>query len=144
MSHIRKQIRNKIIATVTGLATTGDRVYSGYPYPAEETPCLFVYTPTESIELDDYGNDREQERRINVVIEAHCKSAAIHDEFDDISEEIETALFNDQFLAGLADGIDLDLTQEEITGGLEQKAGHISFSFTVHSRTLKGAPGTAI
>lgn len=144
MAHIRRQIRTAVVDLLTGLATTGANVYHGHPYPAESYPCLFVYTHTETIELDDDGSDREQERRITFVVEGQCKAAALQDQFDNIAEEVETAMFTDQFLGGLADGVDLDATEENPTSELEGVAGTITMTFTVHTRTAKGAPGTAI
>ena len=144
MAHIRKQVREKVVTLLTGLVTTGTNVYHGHPYPADSYPCLFVYTPSESIELDDEGSDREQERAMTFIVEGQCKAVPFQSQFDSIAEEVETAIFADQFLGGLADGIDLDLTEENPTSELEGVAGVITMTFTVHARTAKGVPGTAI
>ena len=53
MTHIRQQIRDRIIADVTGLATTGANVYDSklYNILQGELPALAVYTQNETSEI---------------------------------------------------------------------------------------------
>ena len=56
MAHQRKTIRDNVITTLTGLATTGSRVYNTRILPNLESnlPCLNVYTISESSEEIDF------------------------------------------------------------------------------------------
>ena len=53
MAHIRQQIRDRVIADVTGLATTGANVYDSklYTFTQGELPALAVYTQNETSEI---------------------------------------------------------------------------------------------
>ena len=54
MTHVRRSIREQVASTVTGLTTTGSRVFQSrvFRLEAADLPCLLVYTKTESVELD--------------------------------------------------------------------------------------------
>ena len=43
-NHVRQQIREKFGTTLTGLTTTGSRVYESRVYPLETVPALVIYT----------------------------------------------------------------------------------------------------
>ena len=50
--HVRKQIRDRLVTLLTGLATTGSRVYKSRVYnlaPTYELPCLLIYTLEEDV-----------------------------------------------------------------------------------------------
>ena len=49
MAHLRKQIRDNVVTALTGLSTTGSRVYASRVYP--NLPGLCVYTKSESVEI---------------------------------------------------------------------------------------------
>ena len=52
-NHVRQQIREEIGTTLTGLTTTGSRVYQSRVYPLESggTPALLIYTKCGHIEF---------------------------------------------------------------------------------------------
>lgn len=56
MAHQRKSIRDNVITTLTGLTTTGSRIYNTRILPNLESnlPCLNVYTVSESSEEIDF------------------------------------------------------------------------------------------
>ena len=57
MSHVRQQIRERVATTLTGLTTTGSRVYQSrvYPLGPNNLPGLLVFTSSESSEVDVMG-----------------------------------------------------------------------------------------
>ena len=65
MAHVRKQIRDNIVTTLTGLATTGSNVYRTRVYPLAENklPGLAIYTDTEEVEVQTINPPRTQVQR---------------------------------------------------------------------------------
>jgi len=72
MAHARQQIREAVLAAVTGLATTGANVFVNKitPQEAESLPNLLVYTNGEQSEADAMGASRGLMRSLDVVIDA--------------------------------------------------------------------------
>ena len=64
MSHVRKQIRDAVVTALTGLSTTGSRVYKSRIYPLEtgKLPGLAIYTKSEEIQNNTIGAPRTQIR----------------------------------------------------------------------------------
>jgi len=92
MSHLRKQIRDNIITTVTGLATTSTRVYASrvYPLASDKMPGLCVYTNTEEIEFSTLNKPRIQTRTLEVLVEAYALAiSGLDDTLDQICLEVE-------------------------------------------------------
>ena len=54
MSHARQQIRDAVVAAVTGLATTGASVHKTrmFKFEDDDLPALGVYTLSEDIERE--------------------------------------------------------------------------------------------
>lgn len=91
--HVRKQLREAVATALTGLTTTGARVFQtrAYPVRSTELPCLLVYTDGEQAEEDT--QDEIDRRTIAVRVEALAKAAAdLDDTLDLIAKEVETAL----------------------------------------------------
>lgn len=105
MAHVRTQIVTAIASAVTGLATTGWRVFVQRRYPADETrlPCLLIYRASEVSEVAEMGRPpREMMRTVDVSIEAVASGASADDTLDTIASQVETALAADITLGGLA------------------------------------------
>ena len=79
--HVRTQIREKIGTTLTGLTTTGSRVYQSRVYPLESggTPALLIYTKSEDSEPTVIGSNRLSERNLSVAVEIYVKATANFD-----------------------------------------------------------------
>jgi hypothetical protein len=70
MAHVRKQIRDAVITSVTGLTTTGSNVFRSRIYPLEQTklPGLCVFTRSETVEFDTLTISRSVSRVLDVII----------------------------------------------------------------------------
>lgn len=119
MAHARKQIRDAIVAQVTGLTTTLAKVYASrmFSMGEDKIPGLIVYTVAEEAEITTMGSVRNSYRKLQVNIEAHVKSASADDTIDTISAEIEAALGDDHKLGGLTKdlyyaGIEINLNSD--------------------------------
>ena len=111
MAHVRQTIRERVVTDVTGLTTTGSRVFDSriYPLTSAELPALLVYAPNEEIEYADLKPNRTQLRNLNIVIEAHAKAtSSLEDTFDTIAKEVEEAISGDLTMNGNAKDVRLE------------------------------------
>ena len=96
MAHVRQQIRERIATEVTGLSTTGSKVYQSrvYPLQASNLPGLLIYTTSESSEpLDMGGTSRLMGRSLSVNIDAYVKAVSNFDDtVDTVCSEVEVEL----------------------------------------------------
>lgn len=101
MSHVRKQIRDAIVTAITGLATTGARVYKTRIYPLEQgkLPGICVYTKSEDIAPVTLTKPRTVQRTLEVMLEAY--SLAGDDGLDQICVEVEEAIYANSALRAL-------------------------------------------
>ena len=145
--HVRQQIRDRIVTNVTGLSTTGDRVYRSrvYPLNADTMPALLVYSKTEDSEIDVMGSPGVLNRLVNIAIEGYVRNITVYDnKIDDICKEVETAMAADQKINGLAKNSFLSSTEIEYTGEGDQPIGVVTMNYVVQYRTATNAPQTAL
>jgi hypothetical protein len=96
--HLREQITVAAIAAVTGLTTTGTRVYRDRdtderPLQADEVPGLVVTDDGDPSEIVTLGVGRLLERTMTLSIAAHVKAASGYSSLlNQILKEIEVAL----------------------------------------------------
>ena len=147
MAHVRKQIRDNIVTTLTGLATTGSNVYRTRVYPLADNklPGLAIYTDTEEIETVSITPPRTQMRALTVKVEAFVKSVSnFDDSLDTISEEIEQALAADVTRGGLAKDTTVTTFEAEFSGEGDQPVAVGRLTIRVDYATLENAVGTAV
>lgn len=143
MAHARRQIREAIAAVVTGLASTGSRVFQSRMRAQEALPCLLVVTHDEQIERTGLGD--ELERQVDVEITGVAKAAAnVDDALDAIAEEVETAIGPNNALGGLVRATELRSLKTELDDELEQPVGLIRLAYRCTYFTPAGAPGTPL
>ncbi len=146
-NHVRRQIRERVATTLTGLATTGSKVYQSrvYPLASNNLPGLLVYTTNESSEPDVMGAQPELDRDLNLVIEGYAKTASnLDDVMDGIAKEVEVAMAADTTINTLAKDSFLTSTEIQLTGEGEQPIGIVTMNFTVQYRTANNAPDVAL
>lgn len=141
MMHVRKQIRDAIATTVTGLTTTGASVYKMRRWALDDSklPALCVYTGDESSSLVTLGS-RTLRRVINVVIEGYCKGAstAVADTIDTICVEVEEAIAANFTLGGLAKSTVLTGTEIDINVQAENALASVKLVYAVEYVTAIG------
>ena len=126
MSHARQQIREAVATLVTGLTTTGSRVFQSrfYRVQASELPALFIYSTDESIERETIGTGPYLRRELSIRIEGMAKALDnLDDTLDTIGEEVEDAL-GGQLPAGV-DDFRIRSVAIDYSGGGEQPVGVI-------------------
>lgn len=134
MAHVRQTIRERIVTVITGLTTTGSRVFDTriYPLTSAELPALIVYARDEDIEYEDLKPNRLQRRDLSVVIEAHAKATAnLEDTFDTIAKEVEEAISGDLTINGNAKDVRLDSIDTDFNSDGQSKAGVMTITYII-------------
>ena len=147
MSHVRQQLRERAATTLTGLSTTGSKVYQSrvYPLGAANLPGLLIYTKSEDSEAVTMSGARTLLRYLSLVIEGYVKAVSNYDDtVDTIAKEVETAMGNDVTLNGLAKNSYLESTEIEYDGEGEKPVAVVSLTYTVEYMTIENAPQTAV
>jgi hypothetical protein len=95
MSHTHQQIRDALATALTGLTTSGARVYKNrlYPMDSAELPGLRIYLDSDEIQAETIHTPVLYAHTLTVTVEACARaSTALDDTLDTMSAEIETAL----------------------------------------------------
>jgi hypothetical protein len=94
-AHLHTQIRGAVVSKLTGLTTTGGRVYANrlMPLPDALSPTLIITLDEERAEGVTLHAPQLQERALTLAVSAVAKaSAGLDDTLDQMSKEVETAL----------------------------------------------------
>lgn len=147
-NHLRRQIREAVAGAVTGLATTGARVFQSRVYPTQtsELPCLLVYTRSETSEPITIHPDREIERNLQLEIVAVAKANAdLDDTLDQICKEVEIALAMPlAAIVGKGKSIELVSTEMDMQGSGEKPTGSATMTYQVDYFNAENAPDVAL
>lgn len=146
-NHIRQQIREAIGTAVTGLATTGARVFQSRVYPVQtaELPCLLVYSRDEVSAVVTIHGPPMLQRTLRMEVVVLVKATAdLDDALDGICKEVEIVLADPVAgLINLAKSIGLTSTEFELQGVAEKQAGRATLVYEVEYFTLENAPDVA-
>lgn len=143
MSHLRTQIRQRIVTNLTGLNTTGSNVYDTrvYPLAPNKLPGLAVYTKSENIDYETMSPPRTLRRTLTAVIEIYVKMTSTFDEvLDTIASEVETALYGDLTQNGLAFDTKVVSFEADFGGDAEQPLGQGIIEVEVTYAATEGSP----
>ena len=148
MPHARTQIRDAAVSALTGLTTTGARVYGTrlYPYGPAHLPGLAIYANSE--ERDEEGDVMGDPsfRRLTLVVEGRViANSAVDDTLDAISSEVEAALEASSNLGGLVKYLAWESTELELSAeDSEQVVGRVAMQFNVLYRAASANPDVMI
>lgn len=147
MSHVRKQIRAAFVTALTGLTTTGSKVYANRVYSLDDSmlPCWIVSTPFDEILTDDESRLAGlQQHDLTVECVGKCKAgSSVDDTLDTMATEAETAIFA-AFPSATVKTIDLASSEVDIEDGSELLVGSIKLTFMVRYLSQDGAPETSL
>ena len=155
--HLRKQIRDDLKVTMTGLTTTGSKIFSartteltaGTDYPA-----LLIDTFEEDSVTDTIDPPRGQARTLKfkiLAVDEH--SPGFEDTLDMIAKEVEDAMTDDTTINGLAK--DARLTSTSLKLKLDpdhdhdllaigtQNVGILTMVWTIDYRIIEDDPTKA-
>lgn len=150
--HVRKQIRDAVVACLTGLPTTADRVFVGRtrPLAAAHQPTLLVYTRSETSTRAVKGVPPKLERVVILDVEGRVSLPDVPDDtLDQIAGEIEAAMWDlfdgrGTFLGGLAMDIKPVSTELIAEANGDRHVGGVRVEYLVTYRTAEGAPTAAV
>jgi len=136
MAHARQTIREAAATLLTGLTSTGSRVFQSRIVPQTTLPCLLVMTDAEEIAPGAF--EKQLDRRLTLTVVGVAKAGStLDDNLDTIAAEVETALGSDYRYE--LTGIDVDFDET-----LEKPAGRITLTYAYRYFTNAGAPGTVL
>lgn len=143
MTHARQQIREAVAAKVSGLTTTGSRVYQSRLHALRDSnlPCLLVNTDDEDIETELSLFNRRLDLKIRAVAKA---TADLDDALDTIAAEVEAVLGSGITAGGKRLFPSLTSIQVDMVDELEKPAGVITLTYSVPYFTAPGAPTVLI
>lgn len=143
--HMRKVIRDAVVAALTGLTSTGSNVHATRTQPLEagHLPALCVYTLDENSELHNMGPGRSLLRDLSLVVEAVAQAnGEIDDTLDQIALEVEAAMNADTTFGGKTYDCFLASTRIAVRGAGEKDTGSAVMTFMLRYRTLAANPST--
>ena len=146
-NHLRRQIRERVATTLTGLSTTGSNVFQSRIYPMESAglPGLCVYTQEESVGIQSMGGTRNVSRDLTLIIEGYASASSnIDDTMDAIGKEVEVAMSGDITLNDLAQDSYLSSVEITLSGDGSTGIGKITHSYTVVYQNAENAPDAAL
>ncbi len=149
MTHIRRQVRDDLVTTLTGLSLTGSNVFTGRAHAIGEAslPALFVRTPSEESAVDNMGSDPPAiQRNITAIIGILAAgNENVGNNLDAIAVQVENAVHADLTLGGTADYLMLVSTETDPPAGDgDQIANAMELTFIVETRTARSDPETKI
>jgi len=145
--HVRKQIRSAVETLVTGLTTTGTRVFASrvYPLEAADLPGINLYVEDETVETGSLPAPRGQDRVLLLHIETHAQHlSTLDDQLDTSAKEIEGAMSADITVGGLAKSVDLIGTEFDLTGDANKPTGCARLKYAITYATRENAPDVAV
>lgn len=149
MAHARTAIRAAIVTALTGLTTTGARVFGERTYPKSDAnlPCLQVMTGDEPEIIEGLSATPILERRMQLLVRCVAKAnmPTLDTTLDNMLAEVEVAMNSAGTLSGKVKDISAPKSIEY--GGddsLEKPVGIAQIIFEVIYFTKAGTPGTSI
>lgn len=145
--HARQHIRDTVAATVTGLATTADRVKVSRLYALQPPtlPELLIYTTTEVVErVITIGQPRRINRQLELIIEGRAQGAGMQDTLDTIAEEVEAAMSVDPSLGINAVDTQLQQTDYQLDGDGKTAQGSVMLRYRIDYVTAENNPSILI
>ncbi len=148
MTHIRRQVRDDLVTTLTGLGLTRSNVFTGRAHAIAEAslPALFIRTPSEESMFDNMGSDPAYQRNITASIGILAAGDEdVGNTLDAIAVQVENAIHADPTLGGTADDLMLVSTETDPPAGDgDQIANAMELTFIIETRTARSDPETKV
>ncbi len=138
---IRTQIRNAVATLLTGLATTGSRVFASrvHPLTANDLPALLVYARDEQVEYITSTTPREQVRVMSLEVRGVLSAVTGADDTADlIAQEVESAMASDSSLGGLVARMDITSIEIVTDQAAESTVANVVMSYDLTYNTVEG------
>jgi hypothetical protein len=147
MSHGRTQIRNALVTALTGLTTTGARVFAHriHPVTDAELPCLMISTDAEQVVYASLKSPRHQVRELTASVRILARATSnLTTTLDTSCTEIEAAILANLSLGGVCRDIRIDRTDITLDDGAERPTGMATLTLIIEWATREGVPETPL
>ncbi len=148
MTHVRKQIRDLAVTAVTGLTTTGSRVFAdrAHSIPQDKLPALRVFFSTEAGEMERgaMGADPTMHRRAILNVVGLADGAGLDDALDLISLEVEIAIDGAGTFGGRSIGGAVYRGADFVLEDGDSRTGAVTMRWEIQYRTAWSDPGVAL
>lgn len=147
MSHGRTQIRAALATALTGLTTTAGRVFVHriHPVTDAELPALMISTDEEQIAHATQRPPRSQARQLTATVRVLARAtSALDTTLDNSLQEIETAIYANRTLGGLARDCKIERVEVTLDDGAEKPTGLATVTCLIDWVSLEGTPGTPL
>lgn len=145
-NHVHKQIRDAVKTALTGLATTGSRVWTNRLQVMQDAdlPGLRIYADEETAADLSMHAPGISERQLTLVVEAVAKAVSgLDDTLDQVAKEVETVLAGTITVSGKT--LDIAYTGMRFDDEpLDKPVGVKRMTFTVSFYTAANAPDVLI
>jgi hypothetical protein len=149
-NHVRQQVREAVAASLTGLTTSGSRVFQSRLLALDdnEMPALLISTNNEEIEPLNINGNPMLERSLEIVVTAVAKvSVNLDDTLDSSIKEVEAAI-NASAAANTLNGLVKDTTlaniQVEMNAEADKPIGWAIMTFKATYYTQAASPDISI
>lgn len=144
LGHVRRQIRDRAVTQLTGLPTTGSRIYAGSPYAIDrdKLPALAVDVTGESA-APDFMSFGIEARVAEITVTAYAEGEDGEDQLDRIAGEIEAALLADPQMGGVAVNCEFLRTVWASSADAAMRSFEMRMTFAATYRYRTGYPGAA-
>lgn len=137
MSHARQQIRDAVVAALSGAGLTA---YSSRAYSLPSTPSVNVTTESESIEIDTMASGN-QSRLLSLNVSLAVSAASDVDDAADAQAIIlEKAILTDSATLALVEWIELRDVEAELSGEGDKPILILSHTFEALYRVNESDP----
>ena len=143
MAHARQQVREQLVTTLTGLTTTGSRVFDTRIYVDHDSlPCLTIYADKDIVN-EDLSSATRAWHDLTLRVEARAKTKdGVEDLIDTICAEVETAIYADKTLNGKLVEMMLEDTDIEYSNESDKPIAVATLTFNGVYRVNPAAPST--
>lgn len=149
--HLRDQIMDALATLLTGLTTTGSRVYvdrdaDSEPLSAAELPGITIQQVDESVQALTLGQPRHLERYLNVQIDAFVKlttSTLARKQLNLIDKEIQTAIAGSLSLGGVCKYVTATQVDFSTAGDTDKPQSRARMNYQVFYMFTETTPDTA-
>lgn len=148
--HIDKQIRDYATTLLTGLTTTGTRVFKSRAHPMQDAnmPGLRIYVDNSDIDVamhNGRAGTTRLRRLVQLVVEFCGKAtSAYDDESDAAKKEVEQAIAGDYTLGGKVRGTELTRIETDRDGDGDKVVIVTRMTFECEAYTARNAPDTPL
>lgn len=145
--HARQQIRQAAVALITGLTTTGTRVYDSrfFELEATQVPAWAVYTTEEAEESEISAMGGQLERVCNLSFVGLARAltgTALQTTLDTMAEELEEVVLRNSITGAelILSGTEWEFDTEES----DAAEGKVTLTYACRYYTNQGAPAALI